>query len=331
MVRRMIYVEPHPKSGVYRIRREYPASLHDILKRKSRTRSLGTKNLAEANRLAPAVLAGIQREIDDAEAILRAATNGGQPAQLSLTYCKGDDLIAAWRDRHLKKTFKVKTRWEGGAEDYLVLTDDSAKGGKSSEPERRWQERPEEMVSLYYSERPVPLAILNATLDAILAESGFVLPQRHPLRQPLRGLLQDAVTTIRLHTERWGRDKWRPEDRVFDAEVAPDAVAPVAAIGAKAPPAAIPSGRPRITVTELKGKYFRRQKPSPQTKKEQELAVKRFLSFLGRDPYVDEVDYHHADEFYEVLRQCQEFRVWAAVEHQAARALTKRSPKMTAN
>jgi transposase len=30
-------------------------------------------------------------------------------------------------------------------------------------------------------------------------------------------------------------------------------------------------------------------------------------------------------------RQCQEFRVWAAVEHQAARALTKRSPKMTAN
>jgi IS5 family transposase len=29
--------------------------------------------------------------------------------------------------------------------------------------------------------------------------------------------------------------------------------------------------------------------------------------------------------------QCQEFRVWAAVEHQAARALTKRSPKMTAN
>ncbi len=26
--------------------------------------------------------------------------------------------------------------------------------------------------------------------------------------------------------------------------------------------------------------------------------------------------------------QCQEFRVWAAVEHQAARALTKRSPKM---
>ena len=27
----------------------------------------------------------------------------------------------------------------------------------------------------------------------------------------------------------------------------------------------------------------------------------------------------------------QEFRVWAAVEHQAARALTKRSPKMTAN
>ncbi len=29
--------------------------------------------------------------------------------------------------------------------------------------------------------------------------------------------------------------------------------------------------------------------------------------------------------------QCQEFRVWAAVEHQAAKALTKRSPKMTAN
>ena len=31
------------------------------------------------------------------------------------------------------------------------------------------------------------------------------------------------------------------------------------------------------------------------------------------------------------IRHCQEFRVWAAVEHQAARALTKRSPKMTAN
>lgn len=30
-------------------------------------------------------------------------------------------------------------------------------------------------------------------------------------------------------------------------------------------------------------------------------------------------------------RECQEFCVWVAVEHQAAMALTKRSPKMTAN
>ncbi|BAJ79828.1 hypothetical protein ACMV_04810 [Acidiphilium multivorum AIU301] len=47
-----------------------------------------------------------------------------------------------------------------------------------------------------------------------------------------------------------------------------------------------------------------------------------------------EMDYHLSDEAEaENSRNghCQEFRVWAAVEHQAARALTKRSPKMTAN
>ncbi len=67
----------HPKSGVYRVRLVIPQGLRETAKatfgvRRELVRSLGTKDGAEARKLAPSAIAGLQERLD----AIRAAHEG---------------------------------------------------------------------------------------------------------------------------------------------------------------------------------------------------------------------------------------------------------------
>jgi len=67
-MRRMSFVDLHPKSHVYRVRLEVPEHLQGVLNQKTITRSLGTRDPREAKRLAPAKITEVQALFARAEA-----------------------------------------------------------------------------------------------------------------------------------------------------------------------------------------------------------------------------------------------------------------------
>lgn len=298
MVRRMNHVQPHPKSGVYRVRRDFPSHLHAILGCTSRTRSLGTKDVKEANRRAAAVLAEMQRQIDEAEVTYQAQRRGDEPAEVSLTFETGTEVISDWRDERLRRFARAWTRRTQGA--------GSGAGNSAATAEdhvARWIEGIAKTATYYGPCERLSDARASDLLDQILRERGYVLPAKHALRQPLVGLLQTTATAALATQDRWLKNQWTPEDAAFfsdgDAPARPKSE-PCGGTGVR-PSAPLPLRQDPIPVTELLERYIARTEPPRQTESEQRLAVKRFLDSVGADLFVHEVNYADTETFYKIL------------------------------
>src|SRR4051812_6686219 len=106
----MSYLQRHPKSGVYRVRRPIPPGARAAFEgRKEYLRTLETKDVTEAKRLAFSILAEVQSKIDRALA----------GAVFWQTHDMGDYLteLAEWSGCHarLSNTFVYDSRnWEEG-------------------------------------------------------------------------------------------------------------------------------------------------------------------------------------------------------------------------
>jgi len=188
---RMQNVDQHPKTGIYRVRLTYPPHLRDILKATGVTKSLRTRDPVAARKLAIPVLASFQHRVNDADAIY-AAEKVGQIASVALTLTEGIRLVEVWRDAYLARLVAVMTAWQGRASDYLAV-------GETPERDRAiLSADPVLMVSLYYADQPVPIDVLNRTLDRILMTAGHVLPGRHPLRNALAGSLRTVIAIVRM-------------------------------------------------------------------------------------------------------------------------------------
>lgn len=234
------------------------------------------------------MLALLQRRISDAEAI-HAAHATGQVASVSLTLNAGLDLVERWRHDHLRQVARVMTSWEEACGHYLAI-------GDSPQHDRALLTAdPLLMVRLYHSGQPVPSDVLNRTLNRILAEAGFVLPDAHRLRCTLLEALRQAITTIRLREQQWREGDWssRPP-----AERGPDRPADVAR---EARSLNAPLPQRTIHLGKLFEAWVEHAKPKSTT--EQELAMRQLREFLGNDdPLVHTVDYEHADAFYRTLK-----------------------------
>jgi hypothetical protein len=283
----MANVDQHPKTGIYRVRLTYPQHLRGILKATSVTKSLGTRDAASARKNAIPVLATFQRQISDAEAI-HGAEKTGEVAPVLLTLAEGIRLIEEWRDAHLARSVTVLTTWTGRAGDYLAVDET---------PERDRAilgADPLLLVRLYYADQPVPGDILDRTLGRILVAAGYLLPGRHPLRAALAGTLRSAIATIRTREAEWKSGDWSSNP--------PPEPAPVPSLlGAASTETALPPSHRTIRLSGLFDAYIERTKPKSVS--EQRLAMRQLCSFLGQaDPFVHEITFEQAEQFYEVLK-----------------------------
>ena len=287
-MRRMQNVDQHPKSGVYRVRVTYPPHLRGILKATGTTKSLGTKEAAKARKAAIPVLALLQQRISEAE-VFHAAHATGQVAPLSLTLDAGIDLVERWRDDHLRQVARVMTSWEEVCGNYLAI-------GDSPQHDRALLAAdPLLMARLYYSGQPLPRDVLNCTLDRVLSDAGFVLPDAHRLRFTLVEALRQAITTIRLREQQWREGDWSSRPPI---ERSPDRPADMAR---EAQPPKAPLPQRTIQLSGLFDAWKEHAKPKSTT--EQELATSQLRKFLREDnPPVHTVDYEHADAFYRALK-----------------------------
>ncbi len=102
VVRTLQFISRHPKSGVFRFRRDVPPHLRPILGQKAFTEPLGTKEERDAFRLGLPVVERYQRLFDEAEAVHRQR-GAGEPVAVALTLDEAAGLVERWREAELAR------------------------------------------------------------------------------------------------------------------------------------------------------------------------------------------------------------------------------------
>ncbi len=101
-MRALQLISRHPKSEVFRFRRDVPPNLRPILGQKVFTETLGTKREDDAFRLGLPVVARYQKLFDEAEAVHRQRV-AGEPVAVALTLEEAAGLVERWREAELAR------------------------------------------------------------------------------------------------------------------------------------------------------------------------------------------------------------------------------------
>jgi integrase len=291
-VRTLQFISRHPKSGMFRFRRDVPPHLRDILRQRVFTESLNTKDEAEAFRSGLPVVARYQKLFDDAEKVhqQRAA---GQPVEVALTLGEAAAAVHRWQEAELAQiASKVASRPRGlsatvGAiERYVAdltrplrtrkLLADAAQGYASG------------------------TAAVDAKVEEIARANGFVLPRHHPMRATVAAMVRTAWTAVAEQEETWAKGSWSLDNlpvalRRHLGDGQPQSAA--------APTAASPPRQRQKSIRGMHDWYCgeRRPQASATTRSEQQLAIDRLCDFLGGDPPVHTITIEHAEGFFKTL------------------------------
>jgi hypothetical protein len=180
-LRRMEHVEKHPDSGVYRVRVIYPAHLRGILGQGSFTKSLNTRDAAAARKAAIPVLAEVQKRIADAQATYDRGS--GQPLPKPIpTIHEGLRFIQQWKEEYLAKRLddlNLNIRIPEPGDYFIAYTSTPEEADKLFQPGNL------DAFFEYIFQGDTEKNLLNRTLDRILRDFGYALPEKHIVRTGL--------------------------------------------------------------------------------------------------------------------------------------------------
>jgi len=287
-------VDKHPKTGVYRVRLTYPVHLRKILGRSSVTQSLGTRDAAAARKAAIPVLAELQKRIAEAQAVYDQGSAPPPPKPIPTVH-EGLRLIQQWKERYLAKRLhdlNSNIRMPETREYFIAFA-------PNEEEDEFFQ--PDNWDAFFKNlfKGDVAENLKNWTLNRILRQSGYELPEKHMVRTALLGPITAMIQELKGITEPWERGQidvasLPPERKI--APVAPPTPSPE-------PKAESPgdSAHGKIRLSELMEKHLAWKKPKSEN--DQRLAVRQLCDFLGQpDPFANDITHAQAEEFYEILK-----------------------------
>lgn len=295
-MRRMEHVEKHPDSGVYRVRVIYPAHLRGILGKGSFSKSLNTRDAAAARKAAIPVLAEVQKRIADAQATYDRGSGPPLP-KLIPTIHEGLRIIREWKSRYLAECL-----------------DDMNSNIRVREPRKyflAFAPTPEDEDEFFRADNvdwldPVfkgdaTTNIKNWTLNRILREVGYELPDRHTVRTALLGPLMETLQVVKDTTEAWERGEIDVASLPPEQGFEPTGQAAATMQSQKTVELPHDLTQDKFRLSQLFDKYIAFTKPKSDV--EQKLAKRQLCDFLGNpNPFIHEITRIQAAEFYEVIK-----------------------------
>lgn len=292
-MRSLKHIDKHPKSGIFRFRPYVPPHLRPFLTALPGTRTLGTKDQAVAFRLALPHVERFQSMLADAEAAY-AAQQAGAPAPIRITLADAGRLVEDWKRAELRR-IADEVMGRSRVLDRAAIEEIVARGTRYGETRRL----------LVRSERGYAdgVRFLREQTERVLAAGGFVVPPDHAVFASVSDLVRGALREIVDLDERWSSGDWTAAEvsQLTQGTPASASMASAQPAAGVQPASPLPPRRNPMRVSELMERHIRRTAPPAATEKEQRLSVRRLIDVLGGDLFVHEVDYAHAEEFYEVL------------------------------
>ena len=266
----MSYLQRHPKTGVYRFRRAVPPELRKVLNKTEIKKSLGTKDVREAKRLAMEMAAEVDR-------LFSSAKSG-----VSLSLADAEALAKAWKAE--------------------VLAEDAEKFASSAEP-LDWAdvERMTKAAAPFMESERQDLAAraanpyVVAQAKAVLAKQGVALGEDDPSFRRLCFAIHKALVDVQEITVERTRGVWRSEGH------APTPVVVVPTLSPLVQPAirrrANDQGKPDATLMTVLERWQKAEQPRPKTLHEFETAVRRFNESVGAELPVRDITKQHVVQF----------------------------------
>ena len=270
-------VDKHPISGVWRVRITVPEHLWAIVGRKTYSKTLATKDAAEARRRAPAIQESFAKVIRDAQ-VRHDADHRQQDAPLVLTREAASTAIAAW----LAETqgAMADAIWRSGPKVGLGrLFPEFGCGGPLA------FERAFRMAVIEgYASGATPsdwARPLHDLLYRVLTAHGVLVPPvKHPAVEAALTMLHRAVGELAASQRSLMGGEWA----LPTAMPATTAASPSKAISNAYRPEALADqakpGSRDITLKAMLEAHIKKTQPQPTSEYDMRLAVRRLLAFL---------------------------------------------------
>jgi integrase len=292
VVRKLQYISRHPKSGVFRFRRDVPPHLRDILRQKVFTESLDTKVAADAFRRGLAVVARYQKLFDDAEAVHRQRA-AGQPVEVALTLGEAAAAVDRWREAELARIASVIASRPRG----LSATDTAIERYVADLTHPLATRKLLADAAQGYSSGT---AVVDTKVEEIGRANGFVLPRHHPMHATVAAMVRTAWAAITEQEETWARGSWSVDNLPVSVRrhLIPEQQQLAAALVTAAP-----ARKRQKSIRDMLGWYCRERRPkaSATTRSEQRLAIDRLCGFMGGDVPVHTITLDHAEGFFKAV------------------------------
>ena len=285
----MPHVDRHPKSGVYRIRRAFPAHLRELLGAASITKSLGTKDGKEAKKLALPLLAAIQAQIDAAEAALiedRPSASVPSPKHVSLPKRESWEL----EELSIRQINSLIFRWRSILQDewpYDAIRNNLHREGPRAYRNEYMKGRVKHLVQQLDHAGSVSSQTLEALLKELLPMWRFRYPEDTDTLQRLSEGFYSILNA--LHGMRVGVTPTKP----FQAPAKPSTQ-----LVNQVKPASH-----AVRLHDLVQTYINLKQPSEQTVQAQWHSINQMEQILGiKNPWVHEVTFAQAEKVRETLQ-----------------------------
>jgi integrase len=295
-LRRLANVDKHPKTGIFRARKTYPDHLRKILGRSGFTQSLGTRDPEVARKAAIPVLAELQKRIAEAQAVYDRGSGPPLPKRMP-TIHEGLRAIQDWKVQYLAgylddMNLNIRNRDPRKYPVAFAPTPEDEEELFGTDNAQAWVEK-------LFKNAFDPNA-MNWTLNRILREFGYELPDRHMVRTALLGPLTVMLRAVKDTTEAWERGEVDiaslPSERTFEHAGHAASTKPP-----KTGRTSLDSMHTPVRLSELFEKYI--AYTTAKSDVEQKLAMRQFCDFLGNpNPFVNEITRKHATEFYQVIK-----------------------------
>ncbi|MGE5506736.1 MAG: DUF6538 domain-containing protein [Actinomycetota bacterium] len=281
----MSYLQKHPKTGMYWLRRPVPPELRPVVGKRELRRSLGTKDLREAKRVLSHAMGEVQALLDEAKARLQS-----RPPSTGLAVEEARRWAREWLERTLAEV-KAKMAEPGVREPEQVLRDiHCCEATAAAYRDVLLLDRPERL--------PTPV-------EAVATAHGISVVHGTPDHRTLARVLAEATVDLMVEAGRLHRQELGRPDTVI-AQLWP-------LVGLQPPPTvSVPAShlreaelRPQESNGMTISQAFERMKVEnrlrPQTALEFGTAIRRFREATGGDIAVAAVTKAHVRRYKELL------------------------------
>lgn len=270
----MTYLHKHPKTGMYWFLRAVPKELRATIGKTMIKKTLATKDVGEAKRLAGAMAAETERLFNSAR------------AGVDLTLAEAEQWARAWQ---AEEEARAKEEWL--AQGPMV---DEEREALSNVLDDRVTELDETLLTHQWTDAVVTAA------RALLLKHGLALSEGTQGYHRLCHALTKASIRVEMARIKWNKGDWTTNAA---ADTPPVIVAPsLSPLVASAPMSARRApGEANATLREVLTKWARESKPRPKTLHEWTMSVRRFNEVVGVEKAARDVTKQDAVAFKDAM------------------------------